>query len=166
MFGLLGTIRFELLSPSSMSDSEKWNYSKQSVLENKPVLQYTGKELIEINLRLAFHHSFCNPAEKLKELKDAANSNEVLTLLWGNGDVAGDFVIEEISRTFEQMDNIGNIMAIAVDVKLVEWSESDELALQKKPLRLINSPKKKDSTVKPDIPLASYAVEKIVRQAD
>lgn len=164
MFAQLGNIRFELLSPKSFSDSEKWSYARHSVMGEKPVLQYTGRELTEINLSLGFHASFCVPSEKLRELREAANTKEPHTLLWGNGERAGDFVIEEISRTVENMDDIGNILSIGVDVKLTEHSATDKKMVQKKPLVVINSPKKKDSTVKPDIPKDEYPLSKAVRQ--
>lgn len=164
MFAQLGNIQFELLSPKGLSDSEKWSYARHSVMGEKPVLQYTGMELTEINLSLVFHASFCVPSEKLRELREAANTREPHTLLWGNGERAGDFVVEEISRTVEKMDEIGNIMSIAVEVKLTEHSTTDAKMVQKKPLVVINSPKKKNSVIKPDIPRENYSAKKIVRQ--
>lgn len=165
MFAQLGNIRFELLGPTAMDDTARWNYTRHQVMDEKPVLQYIGQDLNEINLKLAFHRSFCDPSIKLKELKDAANSDEPLTLLWGNGEIAGDFVIEEISRAFENMDEIGNIIAIAVDVRLVEYSEARNVMAQRRPLRVINTPKIKNTTVKPDIPKENYPLENVVRQA-
>ena len=65
MFAQLGDIKFELITYfNGWDETVSYNYVQHDRIENKPVLQYVGKNLLEENIRLNFHRSFCVPEHR------------------------------------------------------------------------------------------------------
>lgn len=123
MFAQLGNIKFELITYfNGLSETVSYNYAQHQRIENKPVLQYLGKNLIEQNLKLNFHRTFCVPEDELKNLVEVADNATPLKFIKGNGDYVGVFVIEEIGQTLEQASPEGDLISIQVDVRLREYT--------------------------------------------
>lgn len=99
-----------------------YNYVQHERIENKPVLQYVGKNLLEENIRLNFHRSFCVPEDELKNIIEVADKITPLKFIKGNGEYIGVFVIEEIGKTTEQTTPEGDILSIQVDLRLKEYT--------------------------------------------
>ena len=126
MFAQLGNIQFNLITYfNGIDESQKHNYAEHQTIESKPKLQFIGDELDEINIKLNFHSSFCNPESELKKLKDTAKKHEELSFILGNGKYIGKFIIQEISSTTQQCDKLGNLISIESEIKLKEWSENN-----------------------------------------
>ncbi len=131
MFAQLGDIKFELITYfNGLTETVSYNYAQHERIENKPLLQFLGKNLLEENIKLNFHRSFCIPEDELKNLVEVADKAEPLKFIKGNGEYIGVFVIEEIGKTTEQASPEGNLLSIQVDIRLKEYTgkipEDDE----------------------------------------
>lgn len=123
MFAQLGNIKFDLITYfNGLTESESYNYAQHERIENKPLLQFIGKNLKEENIRLNFHSSFCVPEEEIKNLTQAADKATPLKFIKGNGDYVGVFVIEEIGKTIEQTSAFGDLVSIQADLRLREYT--------------------------------------------
>lgn len=123
MFAQLGDIKFELITYfNGFDETVSYNYAQHDRIENKPILQFLGKNLIEENIKLNFHRNFCVPEDEIKRLVEVADKAEPLKFIKGNGEYIGVFVIEEISKTTEQTTPEGDLLSIQVDVHLKEYT--------------------------------------------
>lgn len=131
MFAQLGDIKFELITYfNGLTENISYNYAQHERIENKPVLQFIGKNLQEENIKLNFHRNFCVPEDEIKSLIEVADAATPLKFIKGNGDYVGVFVIEEIGKTVEQASAEGDLLSIQVDLRLREYTgklpEDDE----------------------------------------
>ena len=123
MFAQLGDIKFELITYfNGLNETVSYNYAQHERIENKPILQFLGKNLQEENIKLNFHRTFCVPEDELKNLVDVADKAEPLKFIQGNGEYVGVFVIEEIGKTVEQTSAEGDLLSIQVDLRLREYT--------------------------------------------
>lgn len=144
MFAQLGDIKFELITQSlglrhetgtgyalipfaanplnGLTETVSYNYAQHERIDNKPLLQFMGKNLQEESIKLNFHTLFCSPEDEIKKLKDAADKAEPLKFVKGNGGYVGVFVIEEIGSTTEQTSNDGFLVSIQIDIRLKEYT--------------------------------------------
>ncbi len=131
MFAQLGDIKFELITYfNGLNENVSYNYAQHERIENKPILQFIGKNLQEENIKLNFHRNFCIPEDEIKNLIEVADTATPLKFIKGNGDYLGVFVIEEIGKTVEQASAEGDLLSIQVDLRLREYTgkipEDDE----------------------------------------
>lgn len=131
MFAQLGDIKFELITYfNGLTETVSYNYAQHERIENKPLLQFLGKNLLEENIKLNFHKNFCVPEDELQKLAEVADVATPLKFIKGNGDYVGVFVIEEIGKTVEQTSAEGDLLSIQVDLRLREYTgkipEDDE----------------------------------------
>lgn len=123
MFAQLGDIKFELITYfNGLTETISYNYAQHDRIENKPLLQFLGKNLQEESIKLNFHRTFCIPEDELKKLIEVADKAEPLKFIKGNGEYIGVFVIEEIGKTTEQASPEGDLLSIQVDVQLKEYT--------------------------------------------
>lgn len=128
MFAQLGKIQFSTLKTfGSKSERGSAIYAEHAMLDGKPKLQRTGVSLTELSISIYFHHSFCNPKEELAALKAARDNGEVLPLLWGNGEVEGDFVLVDMDATTEEAATEGTVLSYTVELTLKEYVSSNKL---------------------------------------
>lgn len=131
MFAQLGDIKFKLITYfNGLTETVSYNYAQHDRIENKPILQFIGKNLQEENIKLNFHRSFCVPEDELKNLIEVADAATPLKFIKGNGEYVGVFVIEEIGKTVEQTSAEGGLLSVQVDLRLKEYTgkipEDDE----------------------------------------
>ena len=73
MFAQLGNIQFDLITYfDGLSSTSTYNFVQHERINNKPILQYLGENLEEMNIKLNFHSNFCTPKTEIKKLKEAA----------------------------------------------------------------------------------------------
>ena len=123
MFAQLGDIEFELITYfNGMDETVSYNYAEHERIGNKPVLQYMGMNLLEENIKLNFHNSFCTPEDEIKKLKAVANKATPLKFIKMNGEYIGVFVVSEIVSTTEQTSKEGDLISVQVDLRLREYT--------------------------------------------
>ena len=134
MFAQLGNIQFDLITYfDGLSSTSTYNFAQHERINNKPILQYLGENLEEMNIKLNFHSNFCTPKTEIKKLKEAAKQGKPLRFIKGNGEYIGAFVIAEISKEIVQTSNEGDLTAVQLEVKLQEYAGKipDETAAKK-----------------------------------
>lgn len=123
MFAQLGDIKFELITYfNGINETVSYNYAQHERIENKPLLQFLGKNLIEENIKLNFHRSFCVPEDEIKNLVEVADNATPLKFIKGNGEYVGVFVIDEIGKAVEQASSEGDLLSVQVEVRLREYT--------------------------------------------
>ncbi|QRO34123.1 phage tail protein [Chromobacterium violaceum] len=128
MFALLGDIQFELITYfDGLEASKATKYARHEVMDDKPVLQRVGEELDELTIELSFHDYYCDPEKELRRLEDARVAGKALPLIWGNGVVAGQFVIEKVRVTQQSATRFGQVTALSASVNLLEFVERQPL---------------------------------------
>jgi phage protein U len=127
MYAQLGDIVFETLKGfTAYTDKQETTYAEHALIENKPRLQRTGEKLQEINLTIDFHSAFCQPDVEMAKLQQLRLNGEILTFIWGSGDVEGDFVIKSISKKLNDLAGDGNSINITADLELIEYYNPDK----------------------------------------
>lgn len=128
MYSQLGAILFDVAkSFAGISKTSTATYAEHNVIDGKAKLQFTGEGLDELKLQIRLHAAFCNPQQELNALKQAKSNGEVMSLLWGNGTVEGDFVITEVSNVFEEQFADGSVICYNLDLSLKEIVIADRL---------------------------------------
>ena len=123
MFAQLGDIKFELITYfNGLQERSSYNYAQHDRINNKPVLQFLGKNLQEQDLKLNFHRTFCTPEDEIKKLKTVADKATPLKFIKGNGEYIGVSVIEEIQSSTEQASSEGDLISIQVDIRIKEYT--------------------------------------------
>ena len=123
MFAQLGDIKFEVITYfNGLQERSSYNYAQHDRINNKPVLQFLGKNLQEQDLKLNFHRTFCTPEDEIKKLKTVADKATPLKFIKGNGEYIGVFVIEEIQSSTEQASSEGDLISIQVDIRIKEYT--------------------------------------------
>lgn len=131
MFAQLGTTVFDgLKSFVSFSDDEDAIIVEHALIGRKAKLQGTAIGLRNINITLFLHQEFCKVSDEILKLRNSKNTFEVLPLLWGNGQLEGEFVIVAMSRSNSQMDSLGNTISATVSIILKENSVDDKINQQ------------------------------------
>lgn len=121
MYAQLGSVVFEKLKGfESFADMKETNLPEHAIINGKPRLQFVGEKLQEIQMAIHMHAAFCVPEDQYNTLDYSRSIAEVLTLVWGNGSVEGDFVIVSIGRKFAQIDPQGNQVDLTLDLVLRE----------------------------------------------
>ena len=151
MFAQLGDIKFELITYfNGLQERSSYNYAQHDRINNKPVLQFLGKNLQEQDLKLNFHRTFCTPEDEIKKLKTVADKATPLKFIKGNGEYIGVFVIEEIQSSTEQASSEGDLISIQVDIRIKEYTGKipQKPKQNKKGLKKKNTKKKKGDNIK------------------
>jgi len=123
----LGSVVFNLLnSPEQVTSSFGQDYAQHPVIQGKPRLQAIGTKLAEVNFTISLNGSFGdNPEAVFSDLKDLADEQEPVLFMIGTGEYAipwqGLYVITELKPTIIRALANGGIMAMTVDVALLEW---------------------------------------------
>lgn len=179
MFSTLGNIKFTALKGfGSFQGKRSASLAEHALIDGKPRLQKIGDKLEEISLVVNFHTSFCDPEQELDALHSAMSAGEILPLVWGNGLVAGYFVIADVDRNIEKTTADGTVVKMGVTISLKEQSNPVNISsLQQSavargfafdevkplPLRSLPQPGGVDLQVMEQIDLASLANEDIKR---
>lgn len=145
MFAQLGDIKFELITYfNGLQERSAYNYAQHDRINDKPVLQFLGKNLQEQDLKLNFHRTFCTPEDEIKKLKTVADKATPLKFIKGNGEYIGVFVIEEIQTSTEQASSEGDLISIQVDIRIKEYTGK----IPQKPKQTKKGVKKKNNKKK------------------
>ena len=123
MFAQLGNIKFDLITYfDGLSSTSTYNFAQHERINNKPLFQFLGENLEEINIKLNFHSNFCKPETEIKKLKEATKERKPLRFIKGNGEYIGAFVIAEISKEIVQTSNEGSLISVQLELKLQEYA--------------------------------------------
>jgi phage protein U len=173
MFAQLGKTVFQTLkSFGEFSEQGTANYAEHNLLDGKPRLQRTGSTLNELSIKILFHNAFCVPQDELNSLKDSRDNGEIMPLIWGNGNIEGDFVITDLQATKDEVAPNGTLFACSVSLTLKEYISpnkiQDEQANNRSKAKAVGNKKpvaKKKLNPSPCATLIASIVNKIANHA-
>lgn len=141
MLGSLGDINFtvssnQILSYKDLNIKSGVRLTEHNSLQGKPVLEFIGESLDEINLKFNLRiENKINPMSIFENLKDKMTKGEELLFFVGEKKI-GKFVISDIAQDYKRIDNLGNVLALDLDVNLKEIANKKKL--NKKPVKATN----------------------------
>lgn len=123
MFAILGEVEFDLITYFDGLEAQFGaEYAEHALIARKPRLQFVGNKLDEVKISLVFHTQYCHPETELARLRKALASHDALTLVLGNGDYKGRFVITDLSVTGRHTDPTGTLLAAEASISLREFT--------------------------------------------
>ena len=123
MFAILGEVEFDLITYfDGLETRFGAEYAEHALIARKPRLQFVGDKLDEVRIDLVFHSSYCDPEGELVRLRNALAGHEALSLVLGNGDYKGRFVITNLTATGRHTDATGTLLAVEAGVDLREFA--------------------------------------------
>lgn len=127
MYARFGNIIFETLNaPEEFNLKKETTYYEHARVNIKPKLQRTGENLDEVKLVMHFHGNFCNPETEFEKLNSSRKSAKAELLVFGNGDIAGSFVITSIEKTVNYSLPDGTVVDSTVNVNLKEYQSASK----------------------------------------
>ena len=122
MFAILGNTKLQLVSSiNDLTETKSYNYVQHERIENVPILQFLGRNLKELNIKINLHSSFCNPEKELKKITEIAEKATPVNFTKGNGEYLGYFQIQEIGQTIVQTSVNGDLISVHTQIKLIEY---------------------------------------------
>ncbi|MDO5940645.1 phage tail protein [Burkholderia cepacia] len=131
MYALLGDVQFDLITYFDGFESQFGaDFAEHALIEGKPRLQFIADKLDEIRIQLAFHAYYCDPETELAKLKTALAAHQAMTLVLGNGDYKGWFVLTEVLSSSKHTDKAGTLIALEANITLREFVGDKKSPLQ------------------------------------
>lgn len=128
-YAQLGPYPFTVLkSYESRSRDDRFTYPQHDLIEGKPILQWTGDDLIRIKLSIQLHVKFCDPDAEAKSLRDAAATHQALRYVLVSGEVVGEFVIQSVQEVTHVTDQNHRTIWAKLDLDLVEYVPGEQAA--------------------------------------
>lgn len=125
MIGSLGNVAFEVSNRrvrtfGNMQRSGSARYAEHVPIGAKPVVEFLGPGIDSLSLSINLNARMkVNPMEELQRLRRYRDTGEVISFFLGE-DVIGDYVIEGISEGFREVDRMGRVVILDLDLTLKE----------------------------------------------
>lgn len=103
-----------------LAEDRRARYATHDVLSLEQKLQFLGLELARVDLTMEFHHVFCRPQEELERLRGVLASHQAHPVVIG-GTNLGQFVLEDIRSTWDQVSNRGHLLHAGAECALREY---------------------------------------------
>lgn len=136
MYMILGVVGYaRLTSPTAFGVEKKADYAEHQVTDGKPLLQYMGPGLDNVELAFSFHADFTDPQASWNSLVELLNAATAFPISMGNGQFVGWFVLTRLSRETTITADNGALIGIDCRVQLKEWADPAPLktrAIEKK----------------------------------
>ncbi|MDD0973800.1 phage tail protein [Pseudomonas fontis] len=123
MFALLGNIEFTVAGGiTGMEQRGTANWAEHARIKGKPLLEWIGEGLDEINLSIELHPKLGDPEKRWQALREAKSKHEPLALVLGNGDYLGPYVIADNSLQHRRLSATGQLTSATVQLSLREYT--------------------------------------------
>ena len=125
--GTFGPITFEVSATKTRTFTEfsrqtTAKFEEHAIIGMKPKLEFVAPGLDEISFQVIFsaYHGL-NPLKETGQLREITQQGDAHPLIIG-GKTLGNFVIESPSEAWRHIDNRGNVLQIAVNVSMKEYT--------------------------------------------
>lgn len=99
------------------------NYAEHKRHRKKPLLEMTGKDADEVSFDMSLSVLLgASPKQVYKALNKMKDSGEIAVLVIGNSLIGTNWVVTDVSRTFEHMYKDGRLISCKVSVTLKEYN--------------------------------------------
>ncbi|SFA91456.1 Phage P2 GpU [Cohnella sp. OV330] len=132
--GVLGNIVFQVSADTvrtfdGLIRSVSGRWAQHDVLQRKPLTQWSGPGLDEINFTMRFDASLgVNPRKELDNLTLMANGGKAYQFTFGGKPLgrSGMWIIVSVELGFKTVDNRGNLLVGTANVTLREYGVSKQ----------------------------------------
>jgi|GEM_PF-2091871 len=148
MIGTLGDLTFTVSSNKvftykDLTIKSGVRVAEHDSLQSKPTLEFIGESLDEISLKFDLRvENKINPITEFNKLKEKMKKAEELLFFVGDKKI-GKFIIVDLSQEYRRIDNLGNILALGIDVNLKEIATKPQE--KKKPVKVLEEKMKSAS---------------------
>lgn len=119
-----GDIVFEVLSYREHKEETSYIYARHETIYPPSSLQWMGKELRKLSMGIRWHAQWCDPADRYRALQDKASEGVAQKLIVANK-IIGDFVVEKINSTVQQLDAWGKPVMIDAELEFTEYVKKE-----------------------------------------
>lgn len=138
MFAILGDIEFTVSGGiTGMEQRGTADWAEHARIQGKPLLEWVGEGLDEINLNIDLHPMLGDPDARWRALREAKAKHEPLALVLGNGDYLGPQVVADLTLQHRRMTATGQLASATVQLRLREYTGAFKRKLTQ-PLGLLN----------------------------
>lgn len=138
MFAILGDIEFTVAGGiTGMEHRGTADWAEHARIQGKPLLEWIGEGLDEINLTIELHPVLGDPDARWRALREAKAKHEPLALVLGNGNYLGPQVVADLSLQHRRMTGTGQLASGTVQLQLREYTGAFKRKLTQ-PLGLLN----------------------------
>ena len=126
-----GSIQFRkpVETPTSEQYGSSHTWSEIKPAKGKPILQDKGDNLVDLNLEMYLHISFCNPAMYIAKIFQMKSEGQICPYYHDNGEFRGNFVIFDITVNTEKRFPDGSLMSATVSLQLKQFSDAQFLKI-------------------------------------
>ncbi|GLH33994.1 hypothetical protein BR1R5_33820 [Pseudomonas sp. BR1R-5] len=138
MFAILGDIEFTVSGGiTGMEQRGTADWAEHARIQGKPLLEWIGEGLDEINLNIELHPGLGDPGARWKALREAKAKHEPLALVLGNGDYLGPQVVADLNLQHRRLTATGQLASATIQLRLREYTGAFKRSLTQ-PLGLIS----------------------------
>ena len=113
---------------NSVDDSEGATIALYELYGVKSQPTVTNYGLRTLNVTARLHQRFVNISQARADLLGYLRNGVVVSLTWGTGVIEGQFLIQQLQTTYEEMDNLGNLFCCVLTLQLLESPQANALA--------------------------------------
>lgn len=124
-------IQIPVLAIRSVRGAAGATWASLDVVTGKPRRQFIGPNAPDLSLSLFFHVAFIPPRPTLTRLQQLAASGEVFQVWTESGGYWGTFELESVEHTPRWTLPTGQIIAMGVELKLVDPGLEGAVELQR-----------------------------------
>lgn len=127
MIGVLANIVFvassnRVFTFNDMSRDRSIRTAEHEVIGRKPVLEFIGENLANVSFNMRLDRGLgVSPKEEIERLYLLMKNGVICPLLLGYK-FMGDYLIEEISESFDHVYKDGSIVRATISIKLKEYN--------------------------------------------
>ncbi|MCY1697158.1 phage tail protein [Lelliottia sp. SL45] len=119
-WGAFGDVVFQTHNaPGQLSDTRRWTWQAQKVINGYPAHQAGGEDERSISLDITLHNRFTNITDGYQTLLSMAQNQVPRALVIGS-DTRGRFALKEIRETLTDTTPEGVIVSVRYSLQLVE----------------------------------------------
>ncbi|EKT4469991.1 phage tail protein [Pseudomonas putida] len=123
MFAILGDIEFTVAGGiTGMEYRGTADWAEHPRIQGKPLLEWIGEGLDEINLDIELHPVLGDPDARWRALREAKAKHEPLALVLGNGDYFGPQIVADLNLQHRRMSATGQLESGTVQLRLREYT--------------------------------------------
>jgi Phage P2 GpU len=128
MYAQLGDIVFEAMTGfTSVGETDEASIARYETIAGKPYAAVMAGNLRELTVGMRLHQKFVHIKEARMKLRTYKDGGTPVSLIWGNGDIEGRFLVSGISTNIEDGDALGNVHLAAITVTLLEAPDNKVL---------------------------------------
>ena len=119
----LGDFRFSINSAAyqQLKQTSAYNWHAQNTIGGTPVHQCTGKSAETIDIEGIIYPHYKGDLNQIQSMRHQANLMQPLTMVSGNGDVLGQWVIKQMEETSNHFTSNGRAQKLTFRLQLEKF---------------------------------------------